>query len=165
MTSSNETFSMLLTLYTGNLFQGHLSPHKGTVTETFDVSLLSVWTNYWTNPRLTGNYRLHDDYLMCWMTALSITWTNVDTYQMYSDCGIHLWEISQEVFINFIKKVFLEITLLKSLPHLLGAMSYKLRMKSTKTGLGGWVYNITGQSAITVGLTHWPLGGAAVISK
>ena len=29
------------------------TPHKGTVARTFDVSLLSVWTNCWTNTRLS----------------------------------------------------------------------------------------------------------------
>ena len=36
------------------------SPHKGPVTRTSDVPLLSVWTNGWTNSRLVGNSRRHD---------------------------------------------------------------------------------------------------------
>ena len=34
-----------------------VSPDKRTVTQTFDVSLLLVWTNCWTNTRLNGNPR------------------------------------------------------------------------------------------------------------
>ena len=33
------------------------SPRKGPVTRTFDISLLLVWTNGWTNNRLTRNSR------------------------------------------------------------------------------------------------------------
>ena len=39
------------------------SPHKWTLTRTFEVSLLSVWPNCWTNTRLTGNSRRHDGHL------------------------------------------------------------------------------------------------------
>ena len=44
-----ETFSALLSLCAGNPPSIGGSPHKGAVTRTFDVSLLSVWTNCWTN--------------------------------------------------------------------------------------------------------------------
>ena len=39
------------------------SPHTGTVTRTFDVSVLLVWTKCWGNTRLTGNSRHHDGHL------------------------------------------------------------------------------------------------------
>ena len=38
---------------------GHRSPYKGTITRTFDVSLLSIWTN----TPLTSNSRHHDGHL------------------------------------------------------------------------------------------------------
>ena len=39
------------------------SPHKGPVTWTFDVPLLLVWTNGWTNTQLTSVLRCLDGHL------------------------------------------------------------------------------------------------------
>ena len=39
------------------------SPHKGPVMRTFDLPLLLVWTNGWTNARLAGNSKRHDGHL------------------------------------------------------------------------------------------------------
>ena len=38
-------------------------PYKGTVTWIIDISLLSVWTEYWTNTRLTTSSNRHDGHL------------------------------------------------------------------------------------------------------
>ena len=49
------------------------SPHKGTVTRSFVVSLLVVWSECWTNTGLTGNSRRHDGHLTlpCWDHGLT----------------------------------------------------------------------------------------------
>ena len=39
------------------------SPYNGTVTETFEVSLMSAWTEYWTNTRLMDYSRRYDGHL------------------------------------------------------------------------------------------------------
>ena len=55
-----ETFFALLSLCVGNPPGTGGFPSQRAVTRTFDVSLLSVWTNCWTNTRLPGNARRHD---------------------------------------------------------------------------------------------------------
>ena len=72
-----ETFSGLLSICAGNHQSLVDSPHKGAVTRTFDVSLLSVGTNCWTNTRLTGYSR----YWMLW------NW-HCSPGHGYSDLGI-----------------------------------------------------------------------------
>ena len=65
------------------------SPHKGPVTtQTFDVTLLLVWTNGWTNTRLTGNSRRHDCHLtlpQCLTFTLVIVIPVVQWFNIYDD--------------------------------------------------------------------------------
>ena len=58
-----ETFSLLLSLCARTHRSLVDSPHKRTVTRSFGVSLLSIWTNSWTNTRLTNNARRHNGHL------------------------------------------------------------------------------------------------------
>ena len=39
------------------------SPARRTITRTFDISLLAIWTDYWANIRLAGNW-----------DAMTVTW-------------------------------------------------------------------------------------------
>ena len=71
------------------------SPHKGTITWTF--SLLSLWTNCWTNTRLAGNSRHHDGHLMYWIVSmegaggLTPIWRQ-DTLNRHSKIGqLHIY--------------------------------------------------------------------------
>ena len=96
MTSSNGNIFRVTAPLKGNLFVAGGFPQKGTVTRSFVVSLLVVWTECWTNTGLTGNSRRHDGHLTlpCWDHGLSpvrwraIIWTNkssllIDTLGTY----------------------------------------------------------------------------------
>ena len=63
MTSSNRSIFHVTLLMCGEPPITVDSHHKGTVTRTFDISLLAIWTNCWTNVRLAGNSRRHDGQL------------------------------------------------------------------------------------------------------
>ena len=63
MSYQMKTFSASLSFVRGIHRWPVDDPHIRTVTRTFEVPLLSVWKNCWTNTRLTGNSRRHDGHL------------------------------------------------------------------------------------------------------
>ena len=70
--------SALLSLWAGNHWWPVDFPHKETVTWTLDVSFLPVWTNCWTNTRLTGNLRRHGVHLTSleWIESTTTIYIN-----------------------------------------------------------------------------------------
>ena len=62
MASPNETFSALLTLYTGNSPVTSESPSQRPVTRSFDIFIGSDWTNGYVNNRDTDDLRRHRDH-------------------------------------------------------------------------------------------------------
>ena len=59
LTSSNGTFSMLLAICVGNAPVTGEFPTQRPVTRSFDISLISAWTNGWANNRDAGDLRRH----------------------------------------------------------------------------------------------------------
>ena len=90
MTSSNRSiFHVTLLLFAEPLITVD-SPHKGTITRTFDISLLAIWTDCWTNIRLAGNW-----------DAMTVTWRRLNALSS-------LISLTTQLFVQHLVRVYIK---------------------------------------------------------